>query len=239
MAYDARAQLVGQKIERALVDGVRASLAEGIGRGMKLSAEHWHGAMQRRFRRRPIGPTLPGSIHRRTGLLARSLGYRIQTGPSRRLADLRALLFVAGARYGRAQQYGAIIRPRRSKYLAIPGRANLTAAGVTRKSSARNWWREFEKAGEIIVVPSKTNPANRVVLWRKTKRSKWQHWWTLVKEATIPGPESTGSPSNLAFYETWNAQADDRVKLIRSEAQRSLNRAGLAVVVDVGKVKVT
>lgn len=239
MGYDSRSSLVGAKVEREILARVRPALAEGIGKGMKLAGEHWKGAMQRRFKRRSggTGSSLPGTIHRRSSLLANSIGFRVQEGTQ--LADVRATLFVAGAKYGRAQQFGAIIRPKTGKFLAIPGKANLNPSGVPRKSSARAWWSEFERTGKILVVKSKKNPANRVVLWRATERSKWQHWWTLVPEVTIPGPKSTGAPSNLAFYETWHLQIDDRAALIRDQAQKSLNRAGLALAVDVGKVRVT
>lgn len=230
----------GAKLGEALLRRARPVMAQGLGKGLEQATAHWDRAMQQRFRGyRSVGPHLPGSgIGNRSKRLRLSLGRRVVPGADGGLEGLRAVMFSAGVPYARAQQFGAVIKPKSAKRLAIPGPANLTPAGVTRKSNARAWFEEAKKSGELALVPSRRTPGNTVVLWRKTAKSKWQHWWTLVKQVTLPGPKSTGGPSRLGFYETWAAQRSDRVKLIQHHVQQSLNRAKLTAYVSADSVEI-
>lgn len=234
MAADVTVVWNGSKLDDALLNVVRPAMADGLSRGLDRSARLWDRAMQQRMRRKGGNSTFgspPGTIGRRTGSLARSLNFRVQRGFDKKLSSVRLVLFTAGVPYARVQEYGAVIRPRRAKHLTIPGKANLTAAGVARKGSARSWFREFERTGDVAVVPSKTHRGTLVVLWRKTRRSKWQHWWTLVKQVTIKGPKTTGDKSRLGFRDTWDSQQDERAALIQREVQAAINglKRGIAV----------
>lgn len=241
MAADITVVWNGSKLDEALLKIVRPAMAAGLSKGLDRSARLWDRAMQQRFRRKGGSSTFntpPGTIGRRTGTLARSLNFRVQRGFDKKLSSVRLVLFTAGVRYARTQEYGAVIRPRRAKHLTIPGPANLTAAGVARKPSARAWFREFESKGDVAVVPSKKHRGTLVVLWRKTRRSKWQLWWTLVKQVTIKGPKTTGHKSRLGFRDTWDSQQRERAALIQRDVQKSLNGIKRGVGVALPKIEI-
>jgi hypothetical protein len=249
----------GHNLGPALLKRARPVMAEGIGKGLNLSAEHWRNGVSKRFGKARIGPNLPGSIGNRSNALRLSLGFRVVPGAEGGLDGMRAVVFSAGVPYARAQQFGAVIKPVRAKRLALPGPANLTSAGVARKSNVRAWFEEFGASGQIALVPSKRTPGNTVVLWRPSNSSRrfawddglvkrarvkavkpapWQHWWTFASSVTLPGPKSTGGPSRLGFYETWNAQRADRAKLIQHHVQQALNRAKLTAYVSADSVEI-
>lgn len=268
MGFDVEVRWNGHNLGPALLKRARPVMAEGIGKGLELSGLHWDRAMQRRFRKARIGPNLPGSIGRRTGSLGRALGYRVI--PSQALGDVSARLFAAGVPHALAQQFGAEIKPIKAKRLALPGPANLTSAGVARKSNVRAWFDEYGARGEIALVPSRRTPGNTVVLWRPRRKwihddtgkasrgqfawddglvkrgrikrygqeHKWEHWWTFANKVTLPGPNTTGTPSRLGFYETWNAQRADRAKLIQHHVQQALTRAKLTAYVSADSVEI-
>lgn len=258
MGFDIEVRWNGHNLGPALLKRARPVMAQGIGVGLDRSAQHWRNGVWARFGRVKIGPARADAIGNRSNALRNSLGFRVVSGQDGGLEGLRAVMFSAGVPYARAQQFGAVIRPKRAKRLAIPGPANLTAALDTRKSDVRAWFDEFGRTGEIALVPSRRTPGNTVVLWRpsnrrfewddglvgrkrlkvKRKPAAWQHWWTLTKQVTLPGPKSTGGPSRLGFYETWRAQRADRAALVRHNVQQALNRAKLTAYVSADSVEI-
>lgn len=75
-------------------------------------------------------------LHRRTGRLAASITTRVDTTPAG--AELHLLAGGGVVRYAHIQDQGGVIRPIRSKLLAIPIMAGLTGAGVARYASPRD-----------------------------------------------------------------------------------------------------
>ena len=99
-----------------------------IQRVLQLGGQRFLARMQRE---RLSGPTGPSSLSRRTGELARhAIQYTVVTGK----ATMRLVVWVSKAvPYARIHEFGGTVRPKSSKYLAIPIGAAKTKAGVARK----------------------------------------------------------------------------------------------------------
>lgn len=217
---DISVEWFGDQLNTALAS-VRPALARGAGSGLKESGGRWDHAMQRRFKGgyNRFGQP-PGTIASRTKRLRSGLAFRVTE--SDELDKVGISLLATGVPYARAQEYGAVIKPVKARVLTLPGQANLTPAGVTRKPSAREWFREYEGKGQIAIIKT-PGGASTVVLFRKTKRSKWEHWWTFVKKATIKGPKTTGDKSRLGFRDTWDEQRETRTEVMRKHVQKAVD----------------
>lgn len=100
------------------------------------------------------------SPHVRSGRLRRSIIGRVEDVEGSRLAIvIRAGGGKADVRYAAAQEYGATIRPKKAKFLAIPLDAAKTKAGVSRYKSPRD-------AGDLSAIPISRG---RFLLVRKAK----------------------------------------------------------------------
>jgi hypothetical protein len=113
-------------------------------RGVELIQRYYRGA----------GQTEPDRTARRTGALARS--YTSQVSTHGEAIDLRVGVLRAGAKtlsYAAAHEFGATIRPKSAKYLAIPLGAAKTRAGVARGGPRDypNTYRAKTKAGKLLV----------------------------------------------------------------------------------------
>ena len=96
---------------------------------------------------RPRGDDRLGVV---TGQTRKSFGHRV-TGAT--LADLRLVKFTTSP-IAVTNEFGATIRPVHSRYLTIPMPAALTASGVPRETSARNWpdtWVEETQGGHLMI----------------------------------------------------------------------------------------
>jgi len=226
----------GEQLGQALLERVRPIMGQGLAKGLNQAALLWDAAMQKHIRKRTFGPQIQGTIGNRSGNLKKSLKFRVIS--SQKLEENRLVLFVAGARYARAQQYGATITPRNARRLAIPGPENLTGAGLTKTRSARAWFDEFKKTGQIALIRSRRTPGNTVVLWRRTKRSAWEHWWTLASKVTLPGPTTDGSPSRLQFFETYERQAKDRAAILQHTVTQALRASKIEGVLEGRSVRI-
>ena len=177
------------------------------------------------------------SLAVRTGMLRRGLGYRV-TGAS--LADLKSRAVLAGVIYGKQREFGGVIRPTGGRrYLTIPISGNLTAAGVSRYSSAAQFRQDHP--GETYVL--RTRIGALLIMWRRptaaaqrsayasgkakrlpdagfigpqtaAKAVKPVALWRLVREVDQPGPKSVAypGPSKLGFFRSWNGRIDDRAR---------------------------
>ena len=111
---------------------------------------------------RGLKDNLGGKIlKRRTGRLASSIGFKVSNKQGNWVAEIGS-----GARTGKRVSYaniletGGTIRPKKTRYLAIPLKAALTRAGAPRKSSPRDWAKTFIKksnAGNLIIFQSQSN----------------------------------------------------------------------------------
>ena len=110
-------------------------------------------------------------LRRRTGTLARSTFFK----------DLRATksqvtVSVVTTVYGPVHEYGAVVRPRRRKWLTVPLPAAQTPAGVTRYS-ARDY------PGAFLL---KTGSGKLFIAKRGSQKGKLDFLFVLKKEVKIP-----------------------------------------------------
>lgn len=80
---------------------------------------------------------------------------------------------IGGVFYLATQEYGAVIRAKRSKYLTIPLPAALDSRGVPRKRSAREWANTFikkSKAGNLIIFQKRAGGIVPLYVLKKSVR---------------------------------------------------------------------
>jgi len=146
--------------------------------------------MQLRLRKGGGGP------QRRTGRLARSIGYRVS---GEGLSDLTLHTYSAGVNYAGLQERGGTVRPKPPRrFLTIPMPDNLTAAGVPRFGSAA----ELRGSGKTFVF---RNAEGKLFIgYRPSAKAKLRVLWRLVPSATIP--------PRLGFVDTWTKLEGNRAK---------------------------
>lgn len=186
----------------------------------KAGAEHDR-AMQARLRG-------GGTLKRRTGGLARAVGWRVDGD---QVDNLTLTVYVAGRKDAKAHEYGARIRPVRSKYLTIPGPDNLTAAGVAREPSMRAFIERTKGFGTLRIFPSLRKQGTLLAVFfpnalqrklatgadlKRVNRGRksnvgGQLMWILKKQVTLPGPSTTGAASRLGFHDTWKGNVEQRM----------------------------
>jgi len=144
----------------------------------------------------------------RTGQLRRSVTSKVTGGG---IDELKLSAASRGHPGALVQEHGARITPKRSKFLTIPGPDVMTAAGVAR-TSFRSWM--DQNRGNIAFVKSKRTPGNLVVIGLTPRSRKFRKKiaWVLSKGVTIPGPDTTGTPSNFGFMDTWDRFENARLR---------------------------
>jgi hypothetical protein len=94
------------------------------------------------------------SLSRRSGQLIAAIPKSVAVyGQS--FADIYGTIGTGDLIYGRLQEAGGWVRPKKSKYLTIPLPAALNADGTPKKTSAREWENTFvlrSKAGNLLIV---------------------------------------------------------------------------------------
>jgi len=128
-----------------------------------------------------------------------------------------------GVAYAHKQERGGVIKPKNGKYLTIPTRANLSAAGVSRFPSARaliaanpgkTFFRRTDE-GKLLLflnqgVSETIRRAHNAGLPKggvRAKKGDAVPMFLLVRSVDLPGPDSPTkkAPSRLGFHDTWNA----------------------------------
>jgi hypothetical protein len=167
-----------------------------------------------------------GLLQNRSGLLRRSFGFDV-TGSIAKGSQLTLAVFSSGVKYARLQEYGGVIRPKRSQYLTIPLKAAMTASGVQRyPNGARGLFTSYPdqmrvvrspKSGNLFIV-SDGKPGAKT---DKGKNSKTQWLYILKKSVNIP--------PRLGFRKTFESptMVGDRRARMRAATNRALDRAGL------------
>lgn len=123
------------------------------------------------FRSAPA--TTSTATRRRTGMLARALGHKVDvtnTGVTLTFGYLHGPGEAALA-YAPTQEFGATIRPRKAKWLTIPLEAALTPAGVPR-GPARSFTNTFFipiKGGRELLLMQRRSGHDAVPLFLLTK----------------------------------------------------------------------
>lgn len=153
-----------QKALRSNLDAKSKSLTHELRRALRRDGERWKGALQGlRGRLSLDAPKAPGeALARRSGSLARSLGYDV-SGDS---LDTLTLRKFTTSRYGRVHELGTVgaggklpdIVPVNRQWLTIPTARALTPAGVPRRPGARSYDLRFILLNEqtaLLVEPDK------------------------------------------------------------------------------------
>jgi len=120
-------------------------------------------------------------LHRRTGNLARSMGYRIDRdgdGIPQSTIGSGATLKTARMVYANIHEVGGVITPKRAKWLTIPLAAAQTPAGVARFSAR-------EAKGMFDKTFFRTSQAGNLILFG-TKGDEVIPLFVLKKSVTIP-----------------------------------------------------
>lgn len=163
----------------------------------------------RKSGRPSFGDPRPG-LYRRTGSLARSLINQV-TGRE----DIDNLQLRVGwidpraAQIASVHEFGATIRPRTRKYLAIPLPAAMTNAGVV-KAPPREWPNSFvtrTRGGDLLIA---TTEGGRLV-----------PLFALKKEVKVP--------PRLQLIDSWNSEQfrTTRLTVLQAAIDKGLERAGL------------
>ena len=118
----------------------------------------------------------PQSLNVRSGALRRSLDDRVETGKGG--MPVGAVGFEKGpaSRYARIQEFGGVIRPRRSKYLAVPLDAARFPSGVPRYPDGPR------SLGDLDFIP---RSSGRHLLARRGKDGSIVPLFVLLKEVRI------------------------------------------------------
>jgi len=200
-----------EEIQKAISKAPEIMLEE-LGKAYAENYEDWRGRMALRFRGGvplggAFGPVL--GLRQRTGALQGSLGRRID--------PLKASMAIfSTSPYAAARERGQVVVPRKGKYITIPLRDNLTAAGVPRFPSAA----ALIGKGTFIIT---TKKGNKLIV-RKKPNGELEFLWLLAKRAVQPGPETDGSPSRFGFFDEWEAGEVDRQDSYRRALVRALDR---------------
>ena len=139
---------------RALADRTGRSLAEAgplLPRELKTFLAGVAEAMARRHGGAWPGGTGDRTLSRRSGDLIQSVKDSVRV-TSTTLANVQG--GIGGAFYLRTHEYGATIRPKKAKYLAIPLPEALNANGTPKLASPRQWKNTFvkqSKAGNLLI----------------------------------------------------------------------------------------
>jgi len=151
-------------------EGPPETLIRGLGRGMELAVERitpvmrnemrtFLGDVARAMRSRHLRPypggtsprgVSPGTLSRRSGKMLESIDRSVRV-----MTDRDGVVgFIGGDRVAAVHEFGATIRPTRTKYLTIPLDAALNPDGTPIRPSARLWEQTFvarSKNGNLLI----------------------------------------------------------------------------------------
>lgn len=143
-----------QSIRKSL-DAINPSRRDSLIKGMMIKVG---AVMERALKDEVSSPK--GVLKRRTGRLANSIGFQVNNHLGNWQTEIGS-----GVRTGNRVSYaniletGGIIKPKKSRYLAIPLTAALTKSGAPKKSSPMQWASTFVKrshAGNLIIFQSQS-----------------------------------------------------------------------------------
>jgi len=100
------------------------------------------------------GGTSGSTLSRRSGALVSAIQNSVKVYGNT-LRDIQGTIGAPGLLYGRIQETGGVITPKRAQYLTVPLPAALNADGTPKKRSARDWDKTFiirSKAGNLLIV---------------------------------------------------------------------------------------
>ena len=190
----------------------------GVAMRFRLSehARDFERVMDDVFTARQSGPFRANTTRRklvnRTGALRRSFRSKVTDGATGSGADTALRVTIGNARtahYVFTQEKGGTIRPKTSKYLAIPMPANLTNAGRPR----------FERPRQVegLFVLRR---GNKLFLVRP-KGEGLEFLWVLKKQVKVP--------PRLGFVDRWNSKkvADSRIRSVNAAIDDTLRKVKL------------
>jgi hypothetical protein len=165
-----------------------------------------------RIEKAAIANVRGGVLDTRTGNLARSFFRRIERVGEALVG--RVGVDRAKAIYGRVQELGGVIRPKRAKHLAIPVGAALTPSGVARFTA-----REFMENPEAFGFRSAFTNERVTALMGVRRNKSIEPVFALKDEVTIPA----AGYLRKAFTST----RDQIVADLREGVRRALRDAGM------------
>lgn len=189
----------------------RQGLSKELRKALINQKDAWFGAMTQQFRA-PLtrfgDPNPHRTLHNRTNALRNSLRGQVFGSSLKKGMGIRYSSSHPGVN---VQEFGAVIRPRRGQFLAIPIDDNLTPAGARRRKSPRDF-----PGGFFIELES-----GNIYFVRKTA-DDLEFLFAMLRKVTIPGP-SNGKPSRLGFIE--NAIGKTARKDLRRRLTDAMARA--------------
>lgn len=153
--------------------GINAKLQQGLGRAARAIATDWDASIQKNFQvgGRPKWPATRrgGAILQKSGRLAQSITVRMQEEGTGKFGVTARTNHVI---YARIHQYGGIVRPRNTQFLAVP----LPEAGNKRPKDFGDKL-EFRKGATRAVLG--------IVKNKGKKNETFQPLFVLLKSVTI------------------------------------------------------
>jgi hypothetical protein len=186
--------------------GFKQALQKELRKALVNQKNAWFGAMADQFRAplTPYGQPNPHRrLHNRTNALRNSLKGRVVGNSLKKMG----IVYSSASPYVGVQEFGAVVRPKRAKMLAIPIDDNLKPAGGRKRPSPRDFPDGFFiklKSGNVYFV-------------RQTEKDL-EFLFAMRRKVTIPGPR-TGRESRLKFVENAigkTARKDLRRRLIEA-----------------------
>lgn len=156
-------------------------------------------------------------LKRRTGFLRRSVGQQV-TGST--LSDLSLRVFTAGANYAALQEFGGTVKPKRSRFLTIPTKANLTAGGDARYPSARDFINSHK--GQTFFLRRGTS---LLLMWNKPSAAARKSGGVRGKDKPVAMfrlVRSVAIPPRFGFGSTWEKLATSRRDRLQGAASAAV-----------------
>ncbi len=184
----------------------------------------WERSMKKRFLGfSAVGPTR--GLRNRSGNLRRTLQYRVLPagGGATPLSRLKLVMQVGDNRapYALAQEYGAVITPKKARALTVPMPDSLTPSGVIKGSAILRRTGdgyETDYGPTFIYKPSGAGGGAYIAV--RNPDGGLRLLYVLKKRVVIPGPKTTGIPSRLGGVSTAESMISDKLMDELAEAAR-------------------
>lgn len=196
-----------EALSRALTTAAPVLLVKHLHAAMVDAGSQWEVAMKRRFTGFATGVRKRDGLFNRSGSLRRSI--RVVTTKGKTVSELNQAMNVGGAEasYARAQEFGAVVKPRLKRFLTVPLPAALTPSGVLR-GGARLYRKGKGYATDMGPTFIRRGPSGQPIIFLDRGQTKGGRarkpvpLYVLKRQVTIPGPTTTGGPSRLGAIDT-------------------------------------
>jgi len=131
-------------------------------------------------------------LHRRTGNLARAVGWELQQGAEKVTGRVGIIKQGPALKYSMIHMSGGVLRPTHGQWLTIPLPAMLTSAGVAR-GTARSVPNSFfirSKRGNLLLVRKRPGGIEPLFVLKREVRIPKRDFFTGPKDQTIRAVEA-------------------------------------------------